>query len=189
MKKLIVSICLVLLTTLSFGQANKKQLKSSVETYMKYSKALDSDNIIEQLNPKLFNVVPKEDLKASMDMVLNVPGMDISIDDLSVLSISDIKTINKKKFAIIDYSAVTTMKLTNDEMKASANQMLAAFQQQFGESNVSFNQENNSFAVKAKKQMVAEFVKDKWTFVDYDKASPQLMELVFDEKTRQELFK
>ncbi len=105
MNKSIVIFCLLATSFSAFAQsAGKDEIQSSLNKYFQYNQEQDLDGIMEMVNPKLFNLISKEQMKQTLQMTFANPQFKIEMSDFKAGEISDLYESNGEKFAVVEYN-------------------------------------------------------------------------------------
>lgn len=168
---------LLILLFISAGVVVKAQQaqKDIEEQFLKYTHLLIEKKFKESTGyviEDFFTIIPKETLIEVMEKTFNDPNLSFAIDSPKVISISQSKTIKGKQYAKLQYSNIIHMKMNvgqSDAVLPDSAQlefMTLALQGQFGEDNVKFNKEKNTYSIYAKKDAIAQTTDNKnWKFI------------------------
>ncbi len=144
-------------------------IDSRLEEYFEATKSEDWEKVADLLYPKLFELVKKEDMiQMFRDMEGN--GMKFSMSDFEARKISEPFTHEDEQFALVDYSAKMSIQFTSQAYKEPemVQSLQSSFHNIYGEENVSFNPEENSFDILAEKAMfaIAPRGSKEWSFIE-----------------------
>ena len=190
MKKLTV---LLLTFSVLFVQAQKStdpQLNTRLTEYFAFSKNLEMDKALDYMHPRLFDIMPKEQMMATMDAAFNNPEMKFTFDSMSVVKISPVFKSGMATYRKVDYFMSMNVTLSdsldlNNQVLAAA--MRASFETGFPGKKIAINTETNSINVKGTELLFA--IKDpqvrEWMFLGYDRSNPQLIERLYPKPVRQ----
>ena len=196
--RILITLCL--LVFLSCG-GNKKipptvlpqkvnheaDVKKKLDLYMGKMMAGDYEAALDMAYPKLFEIVPKETMLGVFKQAFGDENMKITFSDHEILKIYDnYIEVDNKVHTLVDYNLSMNMKLKG-EMADAAGFMIPSFEEQFGKENVIYNEEESSFLIKMKNQMIA--VKDagEWYFLENKKEQAFILEKIFGKETLEKL--
>lgn len=172
MKKFTLILALFFGYTLIFSQNAKSQIEKD---YMEYSRLiLDNkmDKAFDYVNPKLFEVFPRETMVKLFETLFNSPEMEYKMALPKVVEIGEIKKIDGVDYAKLKTISPMEMKINSLDAKNSEQVSLyqGAFEQEFGKGNVSFNKESGFFKITAHKDVVASSTDNQksWKFIAPD---------------------
>lgn len=172
MKKLIFTIGLFLSINFVFAQSPKQNVERDFIDYYQLILDKNINNALEYINPKLFEIIPKESMKSLLEAVYNMPGMEYKISKPIILTISDVKQIENIDYIKIEYISPIELKIkdldSNDEAKVQV--LLNSFETKFGKGNVSFNKLSGFFKIHMNKVIIASSQAESvnWKFVTVD---------------------
>jgi hypothetical protein len=191
MKKLTFLLLLSFFTfAVSAQNSTDAQLNKRLQTYMTLSKELDFAGVMDYMHPKLFTIVPKEQLVQTMETAFNTPGMKITFDSMAVVAIGPVYKTGSASYRKVDYFMSMSISL-GDSLdltdKQVADIMLASFKQGFPGKKVSVATATNSILVSGKELMFA--IKDaqapEWLFLGYDRSNPKMVQQLYPKPVRQ----
>ncbi|HEV7331939.1 MAG TPA: hypothetical protein VGN63_12940 [Flavisolibacter sp.] len=190
MKKLTFLLLPFLFFAASAQTSTDAQLNKRLKTYMALSKELDFAGVMNYMHPRIFTIVPKEQLVQTMETAFNTPGMKITFDSMAVVAISPIYKTGSANYRKVDYYMSMNIAL-NDSMdladKQIADVMLASFRQGFPGKKITVQTATNSIQVSGKELMFA--IKDaqapEWLFLGYDRSNPKLAQQLYPKQVRQ----
>ena len=191
MKKLTFLLLLPLFTfTVSAQNSTDAQLNKRLKTYMTLSKELDFAGVMDYMHPRLFTLLPKEQLVQTMETAFNTPGMKIAFDSMAVTAISPVYKTGSATYRKVDYFMSMRISLSDSldlSDKQLADIMVKSFKQGFPGKKVVVEAASNSVLVSGKDLMFA--IKDaqatEWMFLGYDRSKPKLAEQLFPKTVRQ----
>nr|WP_320118320.1 hypothetical protein [uncultured Marinifilum sp.] len=172
MKKISILILASLIITSGFSQ---KRLKQHFEKdIISYTSAFNNKqwNVVTQMMyPRVFEMMSKENMIMIMQGMDNM-GINMTTDFKSIDKISDVVKFGNEKYCKIHYYGIIKVKLSG-LMSQGASLVQTKFETEFGKENVNYNEESNSFTIKAHRSMVAVANKgsDIWKYIDIN--SPQ----------------
>jgi len=190
MKKLTVLLLSFCFLTATAQKTTDTQLTNRLKDYFALSKSLDFAGTMNYMHPKLFTIVPKEQLISTMEAAFNTQEMKISFDSMSVLAISPVYKSGNALYRKVDYYMSMNIALSDSmdlENQQLATILLASFKQSFPGKRVTVQTATNSIQVAGKDLLFA--IKDPkvtdWMFLGYERSNPKLAEQLFPKPVRQ----
>ena len=152
---------------------------------------MNFDAIIEGTYPRLFELVPKEQMKALL-IATFTENEEMKVELINVpanFSFGEIKKIGDQTFCMIDHDLkmelTLAQKVENEEIEFMTTMMKEAMET----NDIVFNTEKNAFSILKKAVMIAiadSFTQNEWKFINKDKNNAFVNQL-FSEKVIQEL--
>lgn len=175
MKKYFLVFSAILFSIASFAQHNTDtSFSRRLNDYMRFTRELKFDDIVNYTHPRLFSVATREQLKAFLENSFDNEQMKIGFDSTAVVSVSeDFKSenVNYKK---VDYWMAVNVSFKNTAALTDSNfisSMTAALQQGFPDGKIVYNPFRKKFEIQTKGIMIA--IKDNdstpWMFLGYQK--------------------
>jgi hypothetical protein len=175
------------LCSLSTLAQRDTSLQRRLDEYLAANRQLDFEKLMNYIHPKLFEIVPREQMIELFKSVFDNPQMTISMDSMSVTGISKSFNFNGAEYKKVDYYLGMSMRfkdstLLKDQDKIS--QIQEGVKTSMGAEKVKYVAENNSLAIDAKKIMFA--IKDnprtQWMFVGYEPQQREIMKTLIPEE-------
>ncbi len=174
------------------GQVDKKTLKAETLKYFDFVEANNSEGVINYMHPKVFETLPKEQMKAGMDQMLDNKDMKIEFLSSDINSITDIIEHENSSYVNIGYTNKMKMVFLSEKEKPVEDQnvfmgfMKKTMDSQFGEKNVSLDAENLALIVTVNSNLYAVYNDDfgGWKFVGNDDAMTAVINTIIPEKVR-----
>jgi hypothetical protein len=170
-----------------FATAQEKaadpQLTSRLNEYMKLSKDMDIDKLLEYMHPNIFKVVPKATLSETMKGFYTNEDIGISIDSVGVSNLGTPFVSNKSNYRDVRYKMVMSMWLKKPEMAASSeakDAVLQSLQAGFPDKSVIYDEKTSKFVIRGESLVIA--IQDPgqpWLFLGYEKSQAALISQVF----------
>ena len=181
---LLLFIALCSLSTLAQRDTS---LQRRVDEYLAANKQLDFEKLMNYIHPKLFQIVPREQMIELFKSIFDNPQMTISMDSMSVTGISKSFNFKGAEYKKVDYYIAMSLRF-KDSTVLTDQDKVSEIQEQVKTSmsadNVKYIAENNSLAIDAKKIMFA--VKDnprtQWMFVGYEPQQREMMKTLVPEE-------
>lgn len=183
-------ISLALLTDLTAQQDTA--LVNRLNNVLKYTQLMDMNKVLDLTYPKLFTIVPREDLLGLMQNSFETEQFSSTLDSLKADTIFPVFKIQDESFAKIKHTMLMRMKFKNtpdSATEASNGVMIGLLAAQFGEDHVRFDKPNNTIIISMLSTMIA--VKNKsenlWYFVNFDEGNKEMLDLLFSEEVQAKL--
>ena len=171
--KQIITILAFLQTLISFGQDVNvnNEIKKDFNDYFNLIAERKIDDALNYTNPKLFEIVAKEQMKNLMEAVYKMPNIEYKTGIATFLRFEELKkfeNINYVKFYIISPIEMKFKDIENTDEKIS--QMTKNFEAKFGVGNVIFDKESGFYKINAEKVIIASSDNQlkEWKFVTVD---------------------
>jgi len=173
----------VLLSFVSFAQTkinpDDAAIKKNLTYFVNSIKTKQIDNAVNCIYPKLFNVIPKEQMHQILNMTYNNPLIKLEINNLRFGNIEKAELINGEYFSIANYFFQLKWDVSsmNDDIKKRISN---ALMNKYGKNNVKYLVNENSYFINANMRACA-VSKDKkyWKFVILEKQyKPQLVKVL-----------
>lgn len=175
-------LCVLLLLVSLLAQAQKNippELTTRLNDYMKLTKEMNVDGLIEYMHPKLFSIAPKAALIESMKSMFQNEELKVRFDSTSIVDISPVFKLGTAAYHKIRYYSVLSLVLP-DSMDLSnpefADVMLKSMKKGFPGKVVVISKQENAIQVKGTDIMFA--IKDpsvkNWMFLGYDSGKKEL---------------
>lgn len=180
----------LLLAQLTFAQ-DLNALKEGAQKIYVATTTLDYDTILESTYPKIFDIVPKEQMKEMLAATFSGnEQMKIKLLTLEPdFKFGDIKKIEQQTFCLIEHNLGLELTLTEKIEGEEIQLMIDLMKEAMESDSVSFNKETNTFTINKKSTMIgvsdAE-TKNQWKFINRDKKNVLVTKL-FSEKVIKEL--
>jgi len=147
---------------------------------------MDYDVIFETTYPKVFDVIPKKDMKEMFENMMESEQFSIKMIEVDPkFSFGEIKKIENKLFCLIDHNSVMDMTF-KEPLYEDTNMMLDIFKETMDAEKVSFDAKTNTFKIEMRATLIAisdEVTNYKWKFINKDKEN-RLFSLLFDDKMK-----
>lgn len=186
MKKAVFTITLFLVTTISFAQDYKTNIKTEFSEYLHTIINKEFEKSMNYIVPEFFEFFPKSQMIEMMDQLFNNPEMEFELKDAEIKTINDAQKIEDKYYAFLTYSNQMNIKFllddegeeqTADEKKMYNNIMMLSFEKTFGEGNVNYDEETEFYEIYVEKDVYAVSVNGKtdWKFLVIEKGQQALL--------------
>lgn len=192
MRFLTTVVLALLFTTSIFSQSNKADIQKEAQTYYDYMTDMNIDAILDYMYPKVFDMVPKNQMKTGMEQMFNSPQMKIEFISNEVTSISDEKEVDGVNYAMVYYNSkmrmtfLTEKDKTEEERKAYLDMMQTSMANQFGAENVTVDLATTSVVIDNNASMYAinDAQYDGWKFLGNEKNMAAMINMMIPEDVR-----
>jgi hypothetical protein len=188
MKKSILLITFLISTTFSAIAQDMATLKVEAKKAYESSAKMNYDAIFETTYPKVFDIIPKEQMKEMFAQMMSNEQFNIKLVQVEPnLSFGKIKKIGNQTFCLVDHDNV--MEMAFNEPVEDAEMMIDLFKSSMEAKEVTYNKEKNTFTIKLRSTLIAvadDLTSNKWKFLNKDKEN-KLFTMIFNEKVKTEL--
>jgi len=172
MKQLII-ILAFFQTLISSGQEINitNEIRKDFIVYSNLIAERKIDDALNYSNPKLFEIVPREQMKNLMEVVYNMPNIEYKTGTATFLKFEELKKIENVNYVKFYIKSPIEMKFTDIEnTEEKVLQMTKNFEAKFGVGNVEFDKKSGFYKVNAEKIIIASSDNEllDWKFVTVD---------------------
>jgi hypothetical protein len=172
MKNKLITSILALFISLQLFSQTIEPLKVEVEKIYQSTVVLDYDAILNSTYPRVFEIIPKEQMKEVLQSTFNgAEGIKVKLLPTSPeFSFGEIFKIDKQSFCLVDHNLA--MQLTLDEVVEDSEMMISIFKSAMETEKVTFDKETNSFIIYKRSTMIGiydDFTANSWKFLNKDK--------------------
>jgi len=175
MKNFFIAFIAVLFSIATFAQKNTDTAFSRrLNDYMRFTRELRFDDIIDYTHPKLFTIATKDQIKEFLQGSFENEQMKIEFDSTAITKVSENFKVENVDYKRVDYWMAVTVSFKNTAALSDSNfisSMSSALQQGFPEGKIVYNPFRKKFEIKANGLMIA--IKDNdstpWMFLGYQK--------------------
>jgi hypothetical protein len=173
MKRITLSLLLAAATLLSQAQTNDSTLNRRLAQFTQLSKVLDVPGIMDYLYPRIFELVPRQQLTQQMKEAFASDEVIIQMDTIQIAGTDPITVVGSTSFTRLKTLTVMQLKMVDKDSLAEDKSMkyLELFKAQFGQNNVRYNGETGFFSIQSTKYALAikdRYSKNLWTFVNQE---------------------
>jgi hypothetical protein len=196
--KILTNLILVFFISISsFAQSSSAEITKNAQNYYDYMTAQNFDGVLDYMYPKVFEMAPRNQLKAGMEQMFSSPDMKIEFLSNDVTKVSEEKIVESVTYAVVSYNSKMKMTFVSEQDKSAEDQkaflefMKVTMDTQFGEGNVTSDQKTMSLVINMDATMFAinDPQYDGWKFIGNDDAMKQLVDSIIPESVRTELLK
>lgn len=181
-------LCFLFLSTLSSVAQDKESLKKEANKAYVAAANLDFDKIFETTYPKVFEIVPKEQMKKMFSQMMDNPEFSIKLIEVDPeFTFGDIKKIKNQTFCVIEHN--NKMKMIFKEALDEPEMMTDIFKSSMGATEVLYDKTDKSYLISIRSTMIAvadETTKNEWKFLNKDKGD-KMFDMIFSEEVKKEL--
>jgi len=186
LKSLIIVCFLAISSVVAQGM---NVLKVEALKAYKAGASINYDAIFETKHPKVFDIIPREQMKQMMEQMMETEQFAIKmVETTPNFTFGEIKKVGTKNFCMIDHDNVMRMTFV-EPMGDDVNMMIDIFKTSMDAKEVTFDEATNSFTIKIRATLIAvadEVTNNKWKFLNKDKEN-RLFAMIFDEETKKAL--
>ncbi len=197
MKRLTLLVIILFISITTQAQTYKTDITKNAQTYYQYLTDQNFDGILDYMYPKVFELAPRQDMKAGMQQMFNSQDMQIEFLSNTVNRVTDSVQVDGLTYAIVFYNSKMKMTFVSEQNKPEADQkgfldfMKTTMDSQFGAGNVTSDLENMSLTINMDANMFA--IKDPqydgWKFIGNDDAMKKLVDSIIPLSVRTNLLK
>ena len=190
MKRLFLALLINGLAVICNAQEDTS-LVNRVNAILSFTQIKDLEKVMEYTYPKLFTIVPRETMIATMKIAFDSEDFTIELDSLKILKIFPIFKFNDTSYVKVRHTMLMKIKYIEpyDSLQKELKEYMVSFMsQKYGEGNVRFDPVANSMNIFMTPDMVG--IKDnktKWTFVNLNEDKPQMLDMLFGKQVLDKL--
>jgi len=174
--------------TIGVAAQDMTSLKTEALKSYKASVTMNFEDIFETTYPKVFDIIPKEQMKEMFEQMMSNEQFTIKLVQVEPnFKFGEIKKIGKQTFCLVDHDNV--MEMTFNEPMEDPEMMTGIFKSSMEAEEVTYDKEKKAFRIKMRSTLIAvadELTSNKWKFLNKDKEN-KLFSMLFDEKVKAEL--
>ena len=172
MKRIVLLLSFILICNFASAQTEKQNVERDFIAYSKLIIDRKVDNALEYVNPKIFEVFPKEVMVSLMEAVHKMPNIEYKLSLPIIDSISDVKRIDNIDYVKIKTISPIEMKFTDMDLTDEKKRVLLqdSFESKFGKGNVVYNKATGFFKINVNKEIVGSSTDNQvsWKFITVD---------------------
>jgi len=178
--KQLITIFAFLQALISFGQEVNvtNEIKNDFNDYYNLISERKIDEALNYSNPKLFEIVPREQMKKLMEAVYKMPNIEYKTGIATFLKFEELKKIENVNYVKFYIKSPIEMKFTDIEnTEEKITQMTKNFEAKFGVGNVVFDEESGFYKINAEKIIIASSDNEllDWKFVTVDNPKMKIL--------------
>ncbi len=189
MKKLFLTLSLLLLINVAFSQTYKENINASFKVYCDLMREGQLEKAFDYVHPDLFTIVPKADMLKMFNTLFNSGEFTFKFLDFSTKNFNEPIIVDGKHYVVFKYISTIAMKF-NQMDSTKYDLVKAGLANKFGSENVSLDRASGFFKVNAEKKSVAISANGKtdWKFINVEPEQKLLMEQLLPKAVRDEVF-
>jgi len=165
--KLIISSVTIFISIIGFGQEIdvNSEIRKDFTDYFNLISEKKIESALDYSNPKLFELIPRDEMKSLMEAVYKMPNIEYKTGNLTFLKFDELKKIendNYVKFYIISPIEMKFKDIENTEEQIS--KMTKNFETKFGVGNVNFDKETGFYKINAEKIIRVIYIKNNYIY-------------------------
>lgn len=169
--------------TLAVLAQDMSSLKTEALRSYKAGVALNFDAIFETTYPKVFEIIPKEQMKTMMGQMMENEQFSIKLVEVEPnFLFGELKKIEGKTFCMVNYNNAMTMRFKEPVEDAEA--MVDIFKSSMEADLVTYDKLSDTFRIEMRSTLIAvadDETKNQWKFLNKDKEN-KLFSMIFNEK-------
>ncbi len=178
---LVVSFLLISLSFLA-AQDQNESIEKQFDKYRELSIAKDYSGLMDFIYPKLFTVVPREQMVAMFEQ-MDGEEMSFEFKELTMDNLSEVFVHEEEQFALVDYTGKMTIWFLSEEMQDEATMeiMEATFANTYDKIERVDKDGTPGLDMEFQKQMfaIADQDSEDWKFIENNAEQAMLMEMLF----------
>ncbi len=183
MKIKILFFAFSLFQTITILAQDMASLKTEALKSYKASVNMNFDDIFSTTYPKVFDIIPQEQMKMMFGQMMENEQFSIKLVEVEPgFSFSEIKKIEGKTFCLVGHNNVMSMKFK--ESMEDAESMVEIFKSSMNAEKVTYDKATNSFRIEMRSTLIAvadDLTKNQWKFLNKDKEN-KMFSMLFDAK-------
>lgn len=181
----------MLLFTVTAIAQDKQSLQQKAREMYEVTVNNDYDKILDYTYPKIFELVPREQMKEILSSLFNSPELEVTIlDTPPEFTYGDIKKINDGYYCLVQHNL--SMKMVFAEKIAVDQQavLVQGMKKAMATDKVTFDEKENAITIHKRAEMIAvsdSYTVNKWSFANNNKEQGNFMNMLFSEAVINEL--
>jgi hypothetical protein len=171
--KQLITILTLLLCFNSLGQQIdiNEEVKKDFTAYFNLIGEGQIENSLEYINPKLFEIIPREQMRNLMEAVYKMPNIEYKVGIPKFLKFEELKIIENSNY--VKFFIISPIEMKFKDIKNSKEKILEMtknFETKFGVGNVKFDKQSGFYKINAEKIIIANSNNNllDWKFVTVD---------------------
>lgn len=148
---------------------------NDLDAYFGYMNDRDWENMLSMTNPRLFEVVPKETM-INMFKSLYESGLEMKVDDITPISLSNVVKYEKESYCKIKYQGVLTMTLSQTLM-SNIEMFKTELYKTYSEESITIDLQKNQIKIDAEKFIIAMTSDDEktWNYFELQEGQEEML--------------
>lgn len=167
----------------------RNELKDDLHLYEHFIRKFDYENISKFTHPKYFEIVVNRDvfLKERKQNLIRKKGLEVTMGEFYMPHISPIIQVENRLFSRIEFASNVQITFVSAQMKRVFSILQFTFKAKYGEENVIADKENYKIKILTDKVLYAEYVNDRWAFIDAEDQAVELLEKIIPRRAQEKL--
>lgn len=168
-----------------YAQQPDSSFRPRLDSFLHLNHLQDLDRVLEYTYPKLFTIVPREQMLGIMKNTLDNEEMTVRMDSLKLIKTWPMLSTPEGSFVKMEYSMIMRMQFKQKDSTDTPEKMetvSSLLTMKYGAGNARYDSLRNQIIIFNKSPLLA--IKDnhspQWTFINYLKDDP-LIELLLSE--------
>ncbi|WP_113645802.1 hypothetical protein [Pedobacter chitinilyticus] len=189
MKKLFLTLSLLLLINVAFSQTYRENINTSFKVYCDLMREGQLEKAFDYVHPDLFTIVPKADMLKMFNTLFNSGEFTFKFLDFSIKKFNEPLIVEGKHYVVFKYNSNIAMKF-NQMDSTKYDLMKVGLANKFGSENVTLDKASGFFKINAEKKSIAISTNGAtdWKFVNIEPEQRIIMEKLLPKAVRDEVF-
>lgn len=177
MKRTLFSLLLIILFLNGYAQQPDSSFRVRLDSFFQLNHLQDLDRVLDYTYPKLFTIVPREQMLGIMKSTFDNEEMTVKMDSLKLIKSWPMLSTTEGSFVKMEYSMIMRMLFKQKDSTDTPENMetvSSLLNMKYGAGNVRYDSLLNQIVIVNKSQLLA--IKDnhsqQWTFINYLKDDP-----------------
>lgn len=175
MNRYLIALYLTILSITGYAQPDSS-LQVRLDSFFRLTHLKDLDRVLDFTYPKLFSIVPRDQMMEVMKSTFDNEEMTMALDSLQVLKYYPMLVTEEGSFMQMDYSMVLRMQFKEAAEDSMDNpekmeQIVSLLSLKYGQGNVRYDTDRKQIVILVKSPLLA--IKDRyspqWTFINFKK--------------------
>lgn len=188
MKTHILALAMFFFSFTALSQT-QKELEDGAQSLYTNTIQGNYEGLLESTYPKIFDIVPKEQMLEILKSMVNGEGYRMLILDTPPdFKYGPVKKIEGGSYSLISHNLKMKMIFDDKMTKEEGNSMIETFKQAMNADEVTFNEADNSVTILKRADVIAvadTFTNNKWKYLN--RSGRPLLAKMFSEKVLKEL--
>lgn len=202
MKKIL--LLLLMISNLTFSQtlekSNSENYKENLnKTFIEYYDLVlsqDFEKSMDFILPKLFEIIPRNQLVLLMKQMYNTPGLEFKVDKPKIINYGKLKKFVDRYYSIISYSYDLKVKFNNVKKSDNQEQNLLnqnliklTLEKTYGSGNVNYNKKTKFYDINSVKNAfgISKNGITDWKFVIVEKKQDYILKKILPKELIEKL--
>lgn len=164
---------------------HRTEIGARMDDYARVMVDWQVDSILEFVEPKLFDLVPREGMRKVFESTFNDPNMTMRFTELTVDSISPLFVHDSTEYALVDYTASISMQMNDPTYQdTSFMKMMVGM---MGSEEHRIDAETNTLFLRSPKKLFAlrHAAGEPWYVLEYNTDNPHMLNLLVPEPVQE----